>query len=292
MLAFILNILISCNCFPRHIWMKDLLRHEWNKDIDTFFMHFVLKLFYRVKVLIQKLKYVQNAFIHPSSLTYSKTGTLWLIWPSKLLHMNCICSQTVPLPLMRSCSDTHWEVCVVRSCPHLQGTVRTKSVDIGIRCHGCKTTLIAIWKTKMHGRIQLTSSCLNSRHVALAYSHPFPTARRYKWSILSKIRCCSLEVLSLGCLFSLRCQSFSPPSTTVVCSVNCTSETEFKMFSFSSYSPLLPSLSFSFSTVIFWHLCHQPCRITPRMKTMNCPWKSSCFSHLKGQRELKQLASK
>lgn len=41
-ILIILNILISCNCSPKRIRIKDLPRHEQNKDTNTFFMHFVL----------------------------------------------------------------------------------------------------------------------------------------------------------------------------------------------------------------------------------------------------------
>lgn len=63
----------------------------------------------------------------------------------------------------RACSGTRGDVHMVRSCPLLQDTVRTKSTDT--RCHGPKIIPSAIWKMKMHGRIQLTSFQLSVQQV-------------------------------------------------------------------------------------------------------------------------------
>lgn len=152
---------------------------------------------------------------------------------------------------MRACSGTRADVCKVRSCPLLQDTVRTEATDIGMRCHGPKITPSAIWKTKMYGRIQLTSFQLSQQLAcSLCYSDPLLAARGCRWFILLKIRCHPPKALSPGYLFLLSYQSLPCPSTTAVCSVNCTSENKFKMLSFSSHSSPLPSLRLFFSTVI------------------------------------------
>lgn len=52
---------------------------------------------------------------------------------------------------------------MVRSCPFLQDTVRTKSTDIGIRHHRPEITARDVWKMKMHGKIRLTSLQLSEQ---------------------------------------------------------------------------------------------------------------------------------
>lgn len=157
---------------------------------------------------------------------------------------------------MRVCSGTRADVCKVRSCPLLQDTVRTEATDIGMRCHGPKITPSAIWKTKMHGRIQLTSFQLSQQLAcSLCYTDPLLAARGCRWFILLKIRCHPPKALSPGYLFllSLSISPMSQHHCCMQCKLHLWEQVQNVIL-------LLPLIPLAFIKVIFlnsnfWHLC-------------------------------------
>lgn len=205
--------------------------------------------------------------------------------------MSCACcSQTVPLPWMRACAGTRGDVCTVRSCPLPQDIVRTKSTDVGVRCHGPKITPRAIWKMKMRGRIQLSSFQLSEQQEC---------SLRLQWSLTSSKEIRVIYPIQNQTLSSRGPQPwllvFTQASIPLTSQHHCCMRCKLQLWDrVQNVLLLLPLVPAAFVKVIFlnsnfWHLYHQACRITPWMKRMYGPWKSSCLSHLKVQSELKQL---